>query len=108
MAYRYSFTPLAVADIDDALDYISGVLLNPEAADNLYHSIQSEIVLIRENPYAFPDCSYYAIEDSSIRHSVIGNYVLVFEVSEAAKEIRILRFLYGRRDIAHMKITEEG
>ena len=47
------------------------------------------------------------MEDSSIRHSVIGNYVLVFEVSEVAKEIRILRFLYGRMDIAHMKITEE-
>jgi plasmid stabilization system protein ParE len=39
MAYRYKLTPLAIADIDDALDYISGKLLNPGAADNLYQRI---------------------------------------------------------------------
>ena len=32
MAYQYKLTPLAASDIDDALDYISDILLNPAAA----------------------------------------------------------------------------
>ena len=43
MAYRYKFTPLAVADIDEALNYIAGNLSNPTAAwifstNKLHHS----------------------------------------------------------------------
>ena len=43
MAYRYKFTPLAVADIDVALNYIAGNLSNPTAAwifstNKLHHS----------------------------------------------------------------------
>ena len=105
MEYLYKFTPLAVSDIDDALDYISGTLMNPEAAANLFSSMQSEILRICDNPYAFPDCSHYLIDDSTIRHSVIGRHVLIFEVSESERLIKILRFLYGARDITHTPIT---
>ena len=42
------------------------------------------------------------IDDVRIRHSVIGNYVLVFEVDEAGQLIKILRFLYGGMDIANI------
>ena len=104
MAYHYSITPLAVSDIDDALGYISVTLLNQEASAKLFHSIQSEISHIRENPYAYPDCSHYLIDDNTIRHTVIGRHVLIFEVSESEKLIKILRFLYGARDIANTSI----
>ena len=102
MAYRYKLTPLAIADIDDALNYISGKLLNPSAADNLYHGIQQEITSICESPYAFPDCSYYLIDDENSRHSIVGKYILIYEVSRAEEMIRVLRFLYGGRDISHI------
>ena len=106
MAYQYKFTPLAASDIDDALDYITDILLNPAAAADLYRAISQEIADICENPYAFPDCSYYLIDDNSIRHSVIGNYVLIFDVDSEGYEIRILRFLYGGKDISHMQIEQ--
>ena len=105
MTYRYKLTPLAIADIDDALDYISGKLLNPGAADNLYHLLQREIISICDSPYAFPDCSYYLIDDENICHSVVGNYILIYEVSRDEKMIRVLRFLYGGRNISHTEIT---
>ena len=104
MAYRYKFTPLAISDIDSALDYISGILLNPKAADDLYSALYQEISDICENPCAFPDCSYYLIDDDSIRHSIVGSYVLIYEVSKEEELIRILRFLYGGMDISHMAI----
>lgn len=105
MAYRYKLTPLAVSDIDDALDYISDKLQNPDAADNLYFAAQKEINCICDNPYAFPDCSYYLIDEDTIRHSVVGNYVLIYAVSDSDRLIKVLRFLYGGMDIAHMDIT---
>lgn len=104
MAYQYKFTPLALSDIDEALDYIGGYLSNPSAADTLYRGIVSEIKDICDRPYSFPDCSYYLIDDENIRHTVIGSYVLVFEVSKPENLIKFLRFLYGGRDIAKMNI----
>ena len=106
MRYRYDLTPLAVSDIDDALDYISRKLLNQSAADNLYKSITREITRICDNPYSFPDCSYYLIDDATTRHCIIGNYVLFFEISEDKKAIRILRFLYGRMDISNSELLK--
>ena len=107
MAYRYKLTPLVASDIDDALNYISYRLLNPGAAANLYHELQQEIASICASPHAFPDCSCYLIDDDTIRHSVVGNYVLIYEVSDKEKLIKILRFLYGGMDIVHMAITDE-
>ena len=104
MTYQYKLTPLAASDIDEALDYISNVLLNPATVSKLYHAIQREITRICNNPYAFPDCSYYLIDDEMVRHSVIGNYVLIYEVDKTENTIIILRFLYGGKDITHMAI----
>ena len=101
MAYRYKLTPLAISDMDDVFNYISRKLLNPKA----YHGIQQEIIRICDNPYAFPNCSYYLLEDESIRHAVVRNYILIYEVSPAEEMIIILRFLYGGRDISHIGIT---
>ena len=105
MAYRYELTPLAISDIDEALDYISEKLLNPSAADKLYQGIQRELASICDSPYAFPDCSYYLIDDENIRHCVVGNYILIYEISQLDKVINVLRFLYGGRDISRMGIT---
>ena len=105
MAYLYKFTPLALSDIDEALDYIAVNLANPAAADNLYQKLTDEIESICDRPYSFPDCSYYLIDDENIRHTVVGAYVLVFEVSKGEKLIKFLRFLYGGRDISGMNIT---
>ena len=107
MAYRYRLTPLAIADIDDVLDYISEKLMNPGAANQLYLAIQPEIASICDRPFAFPDCSYYLIYDINIRHSVIGKYILIYEVSQSEAMIMVLRFLYGGRNISNLKLTTQ-
>lgn len=52
MAYRYKLTPLAIADINDVLDYISEKLMNLGAANQLFLAIQQEIASICDRPYA--------------------------------------------------------
>ena len=105
MAYKYKITPLAVSDIDDALDYISHTLQNQSASLNLFNSIKKEISHICENPYVVPDCYNYMVNDNTIRHAIIGNYVLVFMISEEDMMVKILRFLYGSRDIPNISLV---
>ncbi len=104
MAYRNQFTPLALSDMDDALTYIASRLSKPAAAARLYRAIEKEIDSICGSPFAYPNCSNDLIDDICIRHAVIGNYILVFRVCEDQQRIQILRFLYGRMDIAGMEM----
>ena len=108
MAYRYKLTPLAMADVDEALDYIDRRLANPAAAKKLYLSLLKEVESVCSGPFSYPNCSCYLIEDNSIRHAVVGNYVLIFSVDEKDRLVKFLRFLYGRRDINDSTIRHQS
>ena len=97
--YSYGFSPLAMRDIDEALSYIAGELLNPAAASDLYDKIFASIDICRLFPYGIPDCSVYGLSDPSYRHKKIDNYVLFFKICEDEKKLWIVRFLYSARDI---------
>lgn len=85
---------------------IAKKLKDPIAAEHLYRAVQREIDSICKSPFAFPDCSYYLIDHDNIRHSLVGSYV-IYEVSEADETIKILRFLYGKRDVSKIEIIVE-
>ena len=80
--YSFSFTPLALQDLDDALAYISEQRSNPQAATELLDEVEHTLASVCEFPYAFSDCSVYLISDQNIRHAMVKNYVLVFEINE--------------------------
>ena len=105
MAYKYKLTHLALSDIDEVLEYISVRLTNPVSAKRLYQALKKEIRSICENPRAFPNCSCYLIDDENIRHALVGNYVLIYEVCKEERQVNILRFLYGGRDIANTELN---
>ena len=102
--YVFKFTPLAQSDIEEALEYISVDLDNPAAARKLFERINSAIELICTFPFSQPDCGVYLIADKNIRHVNIGNYVLIYEVVEANREIHILRFKYSKMDFSSINI----
>ncbi len=104
MAYRYEFTPLALSDLDNAFSYITEKLSNNAAAKRLMQLVRQVINDICENPYAYPNCSYYLIDDENTRHTVIRNYVLIYAIDKGNQRITILRFLYGGMDITNMEI----
>ena len=108
--YSFSFTPLAFHDLDDALVYISEQLSNPQAATELLDEVEHTLASVCEFPYAFSDCSVYLISDQNIRHAIVKNYVLVFEINEDEGKIIVLRFRYARTDMAHttMKNGEDS
>jgi plasmid stabilization system protein ParE len=102
--YNYRITELCQSDIDDALSYMSVQLHNPDAAESMYFKIEKEIDYITRYPYTRADCQYYYISDTRYRHSIIGNYVLVYYVDDENMELRILRFLYGKMDFSDIEM----
>lgn len=105
--YSFSFTPLALQDLDDALAYISEQLSNPQAATELLEEVEHTLASVCEFPYAFSDCSVYLISDQNIRHAMVRNYVLVFEINESEGSIIVLRFRYARTDMAHTVMKKD-
>ena len=105
MACSCQFTPLAQQDLDASLAYILHSLSNPGAAKALYQEVEKTLSGICAFPYAYPDCSRFLIEDTNIRHALVGNYLLIYEIERTGQSVRILRFLYSGRDIAGMPVT---
>lgn len=62
--------------------------------------IESTLDSVCVYPYAFPDCTAFLISDPAIRHTLVGNYVLVYEIRDDDREIAVLRFRYARTNLS--------
>ncbi len=102
--YTWKMTPLAEADIDEALSYITESLSNKTAADRLFSALNKTINNICEFPMAYPGCEPYFISDANYRHAIIGNYVLFYRANKEKEQIEILRFIYSGRNIGQWDI----
>lgn len=102
--YTFRLTPLAEQDIDSALGYIAENLCNAKAAADLYIKIENAIDTICAFPRSSSDCLCYLVQDENIRHIPIDNYVLIYEIVDALKEIRILRFCYSKMNLKNVEL----
>ena len=102
--FSYYLTPLAEQDIDSALNYIAKNLCNAKAAADLYLEIESAIDTICAFPRSSSDCLCFLIHDENIRHVPIDNYVLIYEIVDELKEIRILRFRYSKMNLKNVEL----
>lgn len=105
--YAYYLTPLAEQDIDSALAYITETLSNGQVANKLFEDIEKAIATICEFPYSSADCKLFLIQDENIRHVLIDNYVLIYEVKETEKRLNILRFRYTRMDLTKLELDKK-
>ena len=106
--YEYKFTELAEEDLESALEYISKQLCNAKAATELLSKTNKTIENICLFPYSYPDCTYYLISDEKIRHAIVDNYVLIYEIKDEEKQINILRFRYTRMNLTTIVINDEN
>ena len=102
--YTFKLTPLAEQDIDSALNYIAENLCNAKAATDLFSKIESTIDTICAFPRSSSDCLCFLIQDENIRHVPIDNYVLIYEIVDELKEIRILRFRYSKMNLKNVEL----
>lgn len=97
--YSYQFTLRARDDLDDIVHYISVELSNPPAATSFVDALQEAIETVRLFPESGSQVENEFLPDTSIRKTVINNYVMYYLPIEEEEVIQILRIVYGRRDM---------
>ena len=100
MQYEVSYLPLFWEDVHDATNYISDVLMNVKAANNLLDELEARINVIQNDPLiALKYRGNSKLDDETYWFSV-GNYMAFYVIKENIIEFR--RFLYDRRDFGRL------
>ena len=99
MKYKILISDRAILDITNALDYIEGILLNPQAADDLSIKIEQRIKSLATMPKRHP-----VIDDpllsrlGGMRFIVIDGYIAFYTINDDIKTVNIIRIVYGKRN----------
>ena len=107
MSYLLHITETAERDLAEAADYIEFSLKNPAAADRLFDLLAEETAVLAEQPKLFPLIGDAVLAAWGIRFVRVNRYLAFYTIDEPAKTVHIVRFLYGRRNWAHILKTEE-
>ena len=76
--YSFSFTNTAATDLDETLNYISGELSNPIAAQSFLQKMETTISAIRTSPLSGSPVENPYVKRNNIRKTMVGNYVLYY------------------------------
>ena len=93
MAYKIRYLPLAVRDLHEMADYLSGFY--PGTAGRVLRELETKIARLGELPYMYeaypPDPSY--------RRLVADQYLVFYRVEEAEQTVQIHRVLRASWDL---------
>jgi plasmid stabilization system protein ParE len=98
MNYSINITDLAEEDILATARYISYVLKNPIAANNLLDEIERHEAILEDTPYIYPFVHDEYLSEKGLRYVKIKNLLMFYSIDEENKIVHVVRFLYGRRD----------
>jgi plasmid stabilization system protein ParE len=96
--YLYDFSRLASEDIDKTYDYIAVEKEAPKAAQNLMAELGQKIEYLMEFPLRRPFVHEPMLALMGFRSIKVKNHVLYYVVDEERNYIKIIRFLYSKRD----------
>jgi toxin ParE1/3/4 len=92
VAWRIVIGRVALRDLHRIRDFIARD--NPAAAVSFCQKLLDRAEALRE----FPERGGHLRERPSARFSVVGSYLIVYRVDQAAATMRILRFWHGARE----------
>ena len=108
--YKLKISKLYDSDVDSCYDYIKDTLKNPKAADDLITKIMDKLNIISENPKIRPLVRDEYLANIGYRLITVKNYMIFYIIGEDNKHLKIVRFLYCKRDwmnILKEKTVEE-
>ena len=102
MSYQIELTNQAKNDLDEIYSYIAFILLSPNVAANMYHSIIDSIRSLDNMPFrnALMDGEPWKIR--GLRRCFVKNYTIFYKVDETDSIVRSIRIMYSGRDIQNM------
>jgi toxin ParE1/3/4 len=96
--YRLRFSKIYRIDVDSSYNYIKDKLEAPMAAENLIKEILEKLIKIRENPNIRPLVQDKYLASLGYRLINVKNYMIFFIIDNDNKHIKIIRFLYNKRN----------
>ena len=106
MIYKVRLTNAAKRDLINATEYIECVLLNPQAADDLVNETETKLSELAYFPEKYAIVDDDVLKVWGIRYVSVGNYLIIYFLSEQENTVQIIRFLYKKRN--WISIIKEG
>ena len=98
MRYEVKLTVQAIGQIEEAVQYISKILLEPETARKWADTLQCEIEKLDTMPSRYPFTDEEPWYTKRIRKMPVKNFLVYYLVDEKKKAVWITAVIYGRRD----------
>ena len=98
MAYKLTVSKEAHNDIDEITGYIVRELSNTQAAISFLYDIESSYRYIVKNPYMYGLCADERLQKEGYHKIPIKNYLVIYRVDEAQRQVFIVRVIYSSRD----------
>ena len=96
--FRLEFSKLYDIDVDSSYNYIKNKLEAPKAADNLIIETLEKLNKIKENPKIRPLVRDEYLASLGYRSIKVKNYVIFYIIGNDNKHVKIVRFLYNKRN----------
>ena len=99
MAWKVIIGRVALRDLDGIREFIARD--DPAVAVSFCRKLIDHAEGLR----VFPDRGGHLQERPGARFSVVGSYLIVYRVDQAAETVRVLRFWHGARERRHLRKT---
>lgn len=108
MSYSIFYTAGAKRDLRDIYSYIAKQLLVPDTAAGQTQRIMKEIRSLEEMPMRYRLYEDEPWHSQGLRFFPVDNYLVFYLPDESTNTVRIVRIMYGGRDIRRQleEITE--
>ena len=96
MTYKVKLTNNAIAQLKDAVGYISKILLEPEVARRWSDRIKKEILTLDNMPLRYPLVDAEPWRTEGIHKMAVENFIVYYWVNEDTTTVWITAIVYGR------------
>ncbi len=96
--YRCVLTEIAEADIEEAFEYISVDLSNPDAASAFADELEANLEEVCKAPKTGRLIENEYLKRDDVRRILVGNFIAYYLIDDEQKNIVVLRVVYGKRD----------
>ena len=107
MIWKIEYTKRALSDLDSIYDYIANILLEPGIAKSLVSLIMKSVRSLDQMPNRHHLSKQESLRQQGVRIMSVKNYLVIYQPCEEEKSVRILRIIYGGRDISKQLIESE-
>ena len=87
---KLRYTPAAICDIDEIIDYMSHTLMNPEAARRIVSALARDCARLKEQPNLSMELRKKTGRELDGRCVISGQYMVIYEVTDAVSILRVL------------------